>query len=100
MKAEDVRLTELLEGPKQFIVPVFQRDYSWGTKHCLQLWKDIVRVGSDANTKAHFVGSVVYVVVRGGGELSQDHALALDRRSAEAHDRFASAGSAQKPDAC
>ena len=45
MKAEDVRLTQLLEGPKQFIVPVFQRDYSWGTKHCLQLWKDIVRGG-------------------------------------------------------
>jgi uncharacterized protein with ParB-like and HNH nuclease domain/predicted transport protein len=61
MKAEDVRLTELLEGPKQFIVPVFQRDYSWGTKHCLQLWKDILRVGSDHNAKAHFVGSVVYI---------------------------------------
>ncbi len=61
MKAEDVRLTELLEGPKQFIVPVFQRDYSWGTKHCLQLWKDIVRVGSDETAKAHFVGSVVYI---------------------------------------
>ncbi len=61
MKAEDVRLTQLLEGPKQFIVPVFQRDYSWGTKHCLQLWKDIVRVGSDDNAKAHFVGSVVYI---------------------------------------
>jgi len=61
MKAEDVRLTELLEGPKQFIVPVFQRDYSWGTKHCLQLWKDILRVGSDSNAKAHFVGSVVYI---------------------------------------
>src|SRR5229473_2179108 len=61
MKAEDVHITELLEGPKQFIVPVFQRDYSWGTKHCLQLWKDIVRVGSDKNAKAHFVGSVVYV---------------------------------------
>lgn len=54
MKAEDVRLTELLEGPKQFIVPVFQRDYSWGTKHCLQLWKDILRVGEDPNAKAHF----------------------------------------------
>ncbi|HRP63445.1 MAG TPA: DUF262 and DUF1524 domain-containing protein [Phycisphaerales bacterium] len=61
MKAEDVRLTQLLEGPKQFIVPVFQRDYSWGTKHCMQLWKDITRVGSDANAKAHFVGSVVYI---------------------------------------
>lgn len=61
MKAEHVRLTELLEGPKQFIVPVFQRDYSWGTKHCLQLWEDIVRVGSDEKAKAHFVGSVVYI---------------------------------------
>jgi uncharacterized protein with ParB-like and HNH nuclease domain len=37
MKAEDVQLTQLFAGPKQFIVPIFQRDYSWGTKHCLQL---------------------------------------------------------------
>jgi uncharacterized protein with ParB-like and HNH nuclease domain/predicted transport protein len=61
MKAEDVRLTQLLEGPKQFIVPVFQRDYSWGTKHCLQLWNDIIRIGSDEKAKAHFVGSIVYI---------------------------------------
>jgi uncharacterized protein with ParB-like and HNH nuclease domain len=59
MKAEDTKLTQLLEGPKQFIVPVFQRDYSWGTRHCLQLWSDVVRVGSDDNARAHFVGSVV-----------------------------------------
>ena len=98
MKAEDVRLTDLLEGPKQFIVPVFQRDYSWGTKHCLQLWKDIVRVGSRRQHEGAFCR--LGRLCSGGGELSQDHALALDRRSAEAHDRFASAGSAQKPDAC
>src|SRR5438105_10073275 len=61
MKAEDVPITRLLAGPKQFIVPVFQRDYSWGTKHCLQLWNDIIRVGSDDRAKAHFVGSVVYI---------------------------------------
>ncbi|MEN6433014.1 MAG: DUF262 domain-containing protein [Smithella sp.] len=61
MKAEDVRFIELLEGPKQFIVPIFQRDYSWGTKHCSQLWKDIVCIGSDENAKAHFLGSIVYV---------------------------------------
>lgn len=61
MNAQDIRLTELIEGPKQFIVPVFQRDYSWGTKHCLQLWKDIVRVGGNEQAKAHFVGSVVYI---------------------------------------
>src|SRR5438128_12624212 len=61
MDAHDVRLMDMIDGTKQFIVPVFQRDYSWGTKHCLQLWKDIVRVGSDDNAKAHFVGSVVYI---------------------------------------
>src|SRR5690349_10458467 len=61
MNAQDVKVTKLLEGPKQFIVPVFQRDYSWGTKHCLQLWNDIVRIGGDSRAKAHFVGSVVYI---------------------------------------
>ncbi len=61
MKAEDVHLIQLLNGAKQFIVPVFQRDYSWETKHCLQLWKDIMQAGSIGNIKAHFVGSIVYI---------------------------------------
>jgi uncharacterized protein with ParB-like and HNH nuclease domain/predicted transport protein len=61
LKAEDVQLIQLLNGAKQFIVPVFQRDYSWETKHCLQLWKDIMQAGSIPNIKAHFVGSIVYI---------------------------------------
>ena len=59
MKAEDTLVTNLLEGAKQFIVPIFQRDYSWGTKHCQQLWKDVIRVGSDPKIKGHFLDSVV-----------------------------------------
>lgn len=61
MDAHDVRITEMIDGQKQYIVPVFQRDYSWGTKQCLQLWKDIVRVGKDTKAKGHFIGSVVYI---------------------------------------
>src|SRR6185503_9189247 len=61
MNAQDLPFTQLLDGAKQFIVPIFQRDYSWGTKHCQQLWNDIIRVGSDENAKAHFIGSVVYI---------------------------------------
>ena len=61
MKAQDVPLIQLLDGAKQFVVPIFQRDYSWGTKHCQQLWNDILRVGADQNSKAHFLGSVVYI---------------------------------------
>jgi len=61
MNAQDLPLTQLLDGTKQFIVPIFQRDYSWGTKHCQQLWQDILRVGGDPSTRAHFLGSVVYI---------------------------------------
>ena len=61
MDAKDLPITTLLDGAKQFIVPIFQRDYSWGTKQCLTLWNDIIRVGNDQNTKGHFLGSVVYI---------------------------------------
>jgi uncharacterized protein with ParB-like and HNH nuclease domain/predicted transport protein len=61
MDAKDLPITTLLDGAKQFIVPIFQRDYSWGTKQCLTLWSDIIRVGSDHNIKGHFLGSVVYI---------------------------------------
>ncbi len=61
MNAQDLPLTQLLDGAKQFIVPIFQRDYSWRTKHCQQLWNDILRVGIDPAARAHFLGSVVYI---------------------------------------
>ena len=61
MKAQDLALNRLLEGKKQFVVPIFQRTYSWGTQHCEQLLKDILRIGQDEHQKAHFLGSVVYV---------------------------------------
>jgi hypothetical protein len=72
MNAQDLPLTQLLDGAKQFIVPIFQRDYSWGTKHCQQLWNDILRVGGDSNTRAHFLGSVVYIA-------AEDNAAAIPR---------------------
>jgi uncharacterized protein with ParB-like and HNH nuclease domain len=61
VNAQDLPFTQLLDGAKQFIVPIFQRDYSWGTKHCLQLWNDILRAGRNENVKGHFLGSVVYI---------------------------------------
>lgn len=61
MKAQDRNFTEFLEGSKQFVIPIFQRTYSWDEKNCQQLWDDIVRVGSDEELNSHFVGSVVYI---------------------------------------
>ena len=61
MKANEVNLLKFLQGPKQFLIPIFQRRYSWEKRHCDQLWKDIMRVGKDKNAHAHFLGSVVYM---------------------------------------
>ena len=48
-----------LIGPKQFRIPIYQRNYSWGKKQWEQLFKDVNKVGS-SDKKNHFIGSVVY----------------------------------------
>jgi uncharacterized protein with ParB-like and HNH nuclease domain len=61
MKASETHLTTLLKGPKQFIIPIYQRPYSWTEEQCRQLFDDVLRVASNATQSAHFIGSVVYV---------------------------------------
>lgn len=61
MKAQDLQFTQLIQGAKQFIIPIFQRTYSWEKKHCEQLWSDIIRVGDNSELDSHFIGSVVYI---------------------------------------
>jgi len=61
MKATEAKLLEFLKKSPQFVIPIYQRIYSWGEKECRQLWDDIIRTGSNAQVSAHFVGSIVYV---------------------------------------
>ena len=61
MKATEARLLEFLKKSPQFIIPIYQRTYSWTLTECRQLWDDILRVGGDAQVSAHFVGSIVYI---------------------------------------
>lgn len=51
----------LLQKSPQFIIPIYQRTYSWTDKECHQLWDDILRAGSSDQIAVHFVGSIVYV---------------------------------------
>lgn len=45
----------------QFVVPVYQRMYSWDIEHCDKLWEDIVRVGANDKVLMHFIGSIMYI---------------------------------------
>jgi len=60
MKATETRLFKFLQKSAQFIIPIYQRQYSWTHSQCEQLYKDIVHAGS-TKLEAHFIGSVVYV---------------------------------------
>jgi uncharacterized protein with ParB-like and HNH nuclease domain len=60
MKATETRLFKFLQKSAQFIIPIYQRQYSWSHAQCDQLFKDIVSAGS-SNLEAHFIGSVVYI---------------------------------------
>ncbi len=61
MKATEAKLLGFLKQSPQFVIPIYQRTYSWTESQCRQLWDDIMRAGSDENIQAHFVGSVVYI---------------------------------------
>lgn len=62
MQAIDKPFREFMEGTKQFLIPVFQRDYSWSEEQCEQLWADLLHVGSrEGERPTHFLGSVVYI---------------------------------------
>ena len=42
MESEYINIYEFLSGAKKrFIIPVYQRDYSWRKTHCEKLWQDI-----------------------------------------------------------
>jgi uncharacterized protein with ParB-like and HNH nuclease domain/predicted transport protein len=61
MKATEAKLFEFLQGPKQFVIPIYQRTYSWTMRQCQQLWDDILRVADDPKALGHFIGSIVYI---------------------------------------
>lgn len=60
MKATSANLLSIIKGPKQFIIPIYQRTYSWQLPQCEQLLNDILRVSKDGNMHGHFIGSIVY----------------------------------------
>lgn len=46
----------------QFVIPIYQRVYSWKKEHCKQLWDDIIKTGGNDQIEGHFIGSIVYVL--------------------------------------
>src|ERR1700683_1580498 len=61
MKATEAKLLDFLKKSPQFVIPIYQRTYSWTEKECRQLWDDLIRAGRDSQGSAHSLVSIVYI---------------------------------------
>ena len=61
MKATEARFLDFLKKSPQFVIPIYQRTYSWDQPECRQLWDDILRAGRNENIQSHFIGTIVYI---------------------------------------
>ncbi len=64
MDAEATTLSKFMEQNQknQFVIPIYQRLYSWEKEQCKQLWDDIIKIGGDDKANSHFIGSILYVL--------------------------------------
>jgi len=59
MQAKETKLQDIIEGTKQYILPLFQRSYSWDKKEWDILWEDLCELSEMDNPRSHFIGSIV-----------------------------------------
>ncbi|WRD43903.1 DUF262 and DUF1524 domain-containing protein [Helicobacter pylori] len=64
----EAKATTLLEFFKQtqtnqFVIPIYQRLYSWKKEQCEQLWDDIIKIGGNDKMNGHFIGFILYARV-------------------------------------
>jgi alkylated DNA nucleotide flippase Atl1 len=62
MDVKEATLQEILEGTKQYLVPMYQRPYAWKSSNWNKLWQDIVALAEARETNpaiTHFTGTLV-----------------------------------------
>lgn len=78
MKASETNLLKFLRKSPQFVIPIYQRNYSWTETQCQQLWSDLMRAGRDEDINGHFIGSIVYVERALSTVTTQEALLVID----------------------
>lgn len=68
MKASETSLRNLLEGTKQFQIPLFQRPYSWGETNWETLWEDLMSLYEGEVEGFYFLGPIVTQAIAGTAE--------------------------------
>jgi hypothetical protein len=77
VKAEEMLLGPLLDGPKQYVVPYFQRAYSWRRRQWTTLFDDILELYELGSHNSHFLGSMVLLAEHNEAD-PVPHTLVID----------------------
>ena len=59
MRASETRVRALFEGQQHYVIPLFQRPYSWKRDSLATLWNDIVETYRFRPEGGHFLGPIV-----------------------------------------
>ena len=59
MNVYERSLSQILDGQTQYVIPLFQRPYSWQLTHWRTLWSDIIETYQSEQSSGHFLGSIV-----------------------------------------
>ena len=60
MNAFKSNIYKYLGGTCQYLIPLYQRTYSWEHEQCARLWSDIFNLHS-THREGHFIGSIVRI---------------------------------------
>jgi alkylated DNA nucleotide flippase Atl1 len=108
--AQETTFKDLVQGEKQYQVPLYQRTYSWEREQLQQLWDDVLELVEDQSEgrtpAAHFLGSVVLApgrITAGGMQRwlvvdGQQRLTTLMLAFTALRDRHRARGSEQKAD--
>jgi len=81
VNAQETNFEGVLEGKKQYQIPLYQRVYAWGKRQRDQLWDDIVelaRTRREEPTATHFIGSLVLAASPDIGAVGVQKYLVVD----------------------
>lgn len=82
VKAVETSLRELLEGTKQYQVPLYQRTYAWKKEQLARLWDDVIQLAEDRERDGggatHFMGSLVLALTGDIGPAGLSRYLVVD----------------------
>jgi uncharacterized protein with ParB-like and HNH nuclease domain len=59
MHAGETKIQTILDNQRQYVIPLFQRPYSWESPQWAALWQDLAELCEEEPPRNHFIGSIV-----------------------------------------